>query len=58
MSDNSVSWSLIGKPFHKTLRTRKKKKKKRLPNPKMPEEHTDIKQPEEDFHWFKKQIDT
>jgi hypothetical protein len=48
---------LIGKPFHKTLRT-KRKKKKRLPTPKMLEEDTDIKQPEEDFHWFKKQIDT
>ncbi len=58
MSYNSVSWSLIGKPFHKTLRTKKKENKKRLPNPKMLEEDTDIKQPEEDFHWFNKQIDT
>jgi hypothetical protein len=49
---------LIGKPFHKTLRTKKKENKKRLPNPKMLEEDTDIKQPEEDFHWFNKQIDT
>jgi hypothetical protein len=47
---------LIGKPFYKTLRT--KREKTRLPNPKMLEEDTDMKQPEEDFHWFKKQIDT
>jgi hypothetical protein len=47
---------LIGKPFHKTLRT--ESKKKRLPNPKMLEEDIDLKQQEEDFHWFKKQINT